>query len=43
MLDVIAAWFALAREVPLVLRLLAWGLVLLLAAIIFRTLRGKKR
>ncbi len=40
--DLVASWIELFRDVPIVSRLILWGLVALLAAAIFRTLRGKR-
>lgn len=40
--DLFASWIGLFRDVPIVSRLILWGLVALLAAAILRTLRGKR-
>lgn len=40
--ELVAGWFTLARELPVVLRLLLWLLVVLMVAVIFRTLRRGK-
>lgn len=39
----LAAWLTLAGELPVVLRLFAWGVLLLLVALVFRTFRGARK